>query len=116
MTFIDTPVAEVGIVQLPLLPHTNGAYVSPAAIGDERGPTAAPVRVSIRRHGVIGTNTELTPPVEADDVNTPPVATDSATTDNTDANRDRCGTLTLVLAFMATTPFHRSRSGSLRRE
>ena len=57
VTFNDNPTASVGIVQSPLVPCATSVLVS------EGTSDGMPVwRVSINRHGVIGTNVESTSP------------------------------------------------------
>jgi hypothetical protein len=90
VTFIDTAVADEGIVHLPLVPHTNGAYVSAPAIGVDRGPTLIePGRVSISRHGVIGTNDDAPGELAADADNKPPAPIVTATAAPIAAHRER---------------------------
>ena len=90
VTFIDTAVADEGIVHLPLVPHTNGAYVCPPGIGVARGPTLiAPGRVSISRHGVIGTNDDAPGELAADALNKPPAPIETATAAPMAAQRER---------------------------
>ena len=55
------PVAVVGIVQLPFVPHTAKVASSSAPIGVERLPTVFAARVSNNRHGTIGTTEETSP-------------------------------------------------------
>src|SRR5215218_1725889 len=67
VTLAAMPVAVAGIVQLPLVPHTEAVNVLSAAIGVERPPTLSGAgRVSSRRHGTIDTSAEgaeLLPPL-----------------------------------------------------
>jgi len=81
VTFIDTPDASTGIVHDPFDPSTAIVCVSRGPSGVDRPPTVAGAgRVSITRQGVIGTNTERTPPViDADAGIKDPQATDAAT-------------------------------------
>ena len=59
----------LGIVQLPLVPHTVAVWVLVAARGVDSGPTFSGAgRVSIKRHGTIDTKAdapELPPPPNA---------------------------------------------------
>ena len=78
-TFIETPVAVLGMVQLPLVPQTVVVKVSLLPMGVARVPTlSVGGRVSSRRHGVIGTNDETVPLPAADEVSTPPAPSTSA--------------------------------------
>src|SRR4051794_40615974 len=62
VTFVAMPVAFVGMVQFPLVPHTANVAASAAASGVDRVPTVpAPGRVSTRRHGTIGTYEDAAP-------------------------------------------------------
>jgi hypothetical protein len=80
-TFITKPTASFGMVHFPLVPRTLIAYASFTPIGVERGPTlSVPARVSITRHGVIGTYTARSPePIEAEVVIRPPAPKLTAT-------------------------------------
>ena len=72
VTFIVTPVAMEGMVQLPLVPHTAATSVSSPCSGVARGPTLSePGRVSTSRQAVIGTNDDITSWFAADAVSTP---------------------------------------------
>src|SRR3954470_8359185 len=89
-TLIDTPVAPVGIVQLPLVPHTGTTNVSLAPTGVDRVPTLlGSGRVSNNRHGVIGTNEDAVGEPAADAVNKPPPPNSTTTTAPSAAQRDR---------------------------
>lgn len=79
VTFIDRPVAPVGIVQLPFVPHTGIVYEANATSGVDLGPMTPPARVSITRHGVIGTNDDAPAEPDADADNNPPPATTAST-------------------------------------
>ena len=61
VTFDEIPVAEAGISQLPLTPHTANSTVSAAANAVDLEPTSVAGRVSTNRHGTIGTNADATP-------------------------------------------------------
>jgi hypothetical protein len=90
VTFIDTAVAPVGIVQLPFAPHTVATNVSLAPTGVDLGPAVSGAgRVSIKRHGVIGTNDDAPGEPDADDVNTPPAPTTIANDAPNATQRDR---------------------------
>src|SRR5688500_10410774 len=55
-TFITRPTASAGVVQLPFVPRTVTASVSFGPRGVARVPTLSDAgRVSISRHGMIGT-------------------------------------------------------------
>ena len=91
-TFIDTPVAPVGMVQFPLVPHTGVAIASVGARGVERVPTRFAARVSSSRHGVIGTNDDAPVEPDADAVSNPPAPAITASVAPKAAHRDRCVT------------------------
>jgi hypothetical protein len=98
VTLASIPVAEVGTVQCPLVPQTSVVYVLFAPSGVARGPTlSVPGRVSISRHGTIGTSTEadeLPPPLpNATDV--PPML----------AATMPPSTITRCALFMSVRPF-----------
>src|SRR4029079_15125956 len=62
VTLPTIPVAGLGIVQLPFLPHTRNVAASPAPIGVWRVPTVSGLtRVSNKRQGTIGTTDEASP-------------------------------------------------------
>lgn len=88
-TFIDSPVAPDGIVQLPLVPHTGTVNVSDELNGVLRDPTTNAARVSNNRHGVIGTNDDARSDPDAEAVNNPPPPASTPITVPIATQRDR---------------------------
>ena len=103
VTFITRPVASAGMVQLPFEPRTEIVCVSLPPMGVERLPTlSAPGRVSMMRHGTIGTNTARSPvSMDAEALINPPAPMDTAIAAPIAAQRER---LVVFLTDM-TSPF-----------
>jgi hypothetical protein len=91
VTFITTPVASAGTLQLPLAPMTVIVWVSWAPRGAAREPTVSGAgRVSITRQGVIGTNTARSPElIVAEAIPKPPAPNETATAAPIAAQRAR---------------------------
>jgi hypothetical protein len=88
VTFIVTAVASDGMVQLPLVPVICTVCTPVGPIGVERGPMVSGAgRVSVTRHGVIGTNTDVTPD-DAAALTTAPMASAAIRTPTVNVERD----------------------------
>ncbi len=114
VTFMTTPTAFAGTVQLPLVPRTDAVNVVPAPRGVFRGPTVTGAgRVSNRRQGVIVVSTGLGLGTLAAARFSPPAPRATATAAPTAAYRARrgeemrtelIGSSSLVGAFLLPRP------------